>query len=221
MTLGDMSHVRCPMVKSMHRSCRRSEFIPKSTPQVLPSLVVPALGGLLLASVRTDSIHVQTHRDLLKIIKTFYNKKVNNRNKKENINTISQTAPASTNCAGCFVLNTWYIYVPLTYRCPHDHICAPLTYMCSHNIQVPPWSYVCPWHICAPLTYMSHSLLPDFSQHIFCDFFAPQKKKHWASKNKPSSSMTVAKIILSAFKSEAWLGFVKDFFLCFNKVFGN
>lgn len=32
--------------------------------------------------------------------------------------------------------------------------------------------------------------------------------------------MTVAGIILSAFKSEAWLGFMKSF-LGFNKVFGN
>lgn len=42
-------------------------------------------------------------------------------------------------------------------------------------------------------------------------YLFPQKNKHWASKNRTQSRMTIARVFLSAFKSEAWLGFMKDF----------
>lgn len=127
----------------------------------------------------------------------------------------------------------WYICAPMIYMCPYDihvsqwhmcpykHLCTPITYMCSYDIHVSLWlicapvTYMCSYdiyiflrYICVSITHMSHSLLPDCSQHIFLWF---SQNKYWASKNKSSSSMTVAGIILSAFKSEAWLGFMKVF----------
>lgn len=106
-----------------------------------------------------------TQRDLLKAIKLFYNKKVSNGMQTRKSNTTSQTASATTNCAGCFVLNTCHICAPITYMCPmtytfpYDihvsqwHICAPITYMCSYDIHVLPWqrctpmTYICPYNI--------------------------------------------------------------------------
>lgn len=71
-----------------------------------------------------------TQRDLLKVIKLFYNKKVSNGMQTRKSNTTSQTASATTNCAGCFVLNTCYIYAPITYMCPHNiHV--------PHDIHMP------------------------------------------------------------------------------------